>query len=53
MEEEELHLVEKAANLGLDAQYLTADECRKLQPDIDLDILGAVHYHCDRAHVSQ
>ncbi|MDF2433634.1 MAG: D-amino-acid dehydrogenase [Mucilaginibacter sp.] len=47
VEEEELHLVEKATNLGLDAQYLTPDECRKLQPDIKLDILGAIHYHCD------
>ena len=47
VEEEELHLVEKATNLGLDAQYLTPAECRKLQPDIELDILGAVHYHCD------
>ncbi|MDP9048293.1 MAG: FAD-dependent oxidoreductase, partial [Bacteroidota bacterium] len=50
VEEEELHLVEKATNMGLDAQYLTAGECRKLQPDIALDILGAVHYHCD-AHM--
>jgi D-amino-acid dehydrogenase len=50
VEEEERHLVEKATNLGLDAQYLTAEECRKLQPDIELDILGAVHYHCD-AHM--
>ena len=50
VEEEELHLVEKATNLGLDAQYLTPAECRKLQPDIELDILGAVHYHCD-AHM--
>jgi D-amino-acid dehydrogenase len=50
VEEEELHLVEKATNLGLDAQYLTPKECRKLQPDIELDILGAVHYHCD-AHL--
>jgi D-amino-acid dehydrogenase len=47
VEEEELHLVEKATNLGLDAQYLTPAEARKLQPDIELDILGAVHYHCD------
>lgn len=47
VEEEELHMVEKATNLGLDAQYLTAAECRKLQPDVELDILGAVHYHCD------
>jgi D-amino-acid dehydrogenase len=50
VEEEELHMIEKAVNLGLDAQYLTPDECRKLQPDIELDILGAVHYHCD-AHM--
>lgn len=49
-EDEERHTAEKATNLGLDAQYLTADEARKLQPDIDLDILGAVHYHCD-AHL--
>jgi D-amino-acid dehydrogenase len=47
VEEEELHLVEKATNLGLDAQYLTPAECRALQPGIDMDILGAVHYHCD------
>ncbi len=50
VEEEELHLIEKAVNLGLDAQYLTWDECQKLQPDIELDILGAVHYRCD-AHM--
>jgi len=50
VEEEELHMIEKAVNLGLDAQYLTPDECRKLQPDIELDILGAVHYRCD-AHM--
>jgi D-amino-acid dehydrogenase len=50
VEEEELHMVEKATNLGLDAQYLSADECHKLQPNIELDILGAVHYRCD-AHM--
>jgi D-amino-acid dehydrogenase len=49
-EEEERHTAEKAISLGLDAQYLTAGECRKLQPDIELDVLGAVHYHCD-AHL--
>src|SRR5476649_1775870 len=47
MEDEERHLVEKATNLGLDAQYLTPEECQKLQPGIALDILGAVHYRCD------
>jgi len=50
VEEEELHLIEKAVKLGLDAQYLTPDQCQKLQPDIELDILGAVHYRCD-AHM--
>jgi len=50
VKEEELHMVEKATNLGLDVQYLNPDECRKLQPEIELDILGAVHYRCD-AHM--
>jgi len=51
VEEEEIHLAEKATNLGLDAQYLTPEETRKVQPGIALDILGAVHYHCD-SHMS-
>jgi D-amino-acid dehydrogenase len=51
VEEEEKHMIEQATNLGLDAQYLTPAETRKLQPDIELDILGAVHYHCD-SHMS-
>ncbi|MGN6395220.1 MAG: NAD(P)/FAD-dependent oxidoreductase [Mucilaginibacter sp.] len=51
VEEEERHMIEQATNLGLDAQYLTPEETRKLQPEIELDILGAVHYHCD-SHMS-
>ena len=47
VEAEELHMVEKAQKLGLDVQYLNPDECYKLQPDIELDVLGAVHYRCD------
>jgi D-amino-acid dehydrogenase len=50
MVEEEKHLAAEATNLGLDAQYLTVDECQKLQPEVELDIAGAVHYHCD-AHL--
>jgi D-amino-acid dehydrogenase len=50
MAEEEQHLAETATNLGLDAQYLTPEQCGKLQPGVELDILGAVHYHCD-AHL--
>lgn len=48
--EEEKHLAEHATNLGLDAQYLSPEECRQLQPGVEMDILGAVHYHCD-AHL--
>jgi D-amino-acid dehydrogenase len=51
VEEEERHMIEQATNLGLDAQYLTPEETQKLQPEIELDILGAVHYHCD-SHMS-
>jgi len=50
MVEEELHLAEEATNLGLDAQYLSPDDCARLQPNVKLDIAGAVHYHCD-AHL--
>ncbi|HVV55671.1 MAG TPA: FAD-dependent oxidoreductase [Mucilaginibacter sp.] len=50
MVEEEKHLAEQATNLGLDAQYLSAEECARLQPNVELDIAGAVHYHCD-AHL--
>ncbi|HTK21134.1 MAG TPA: FAD-dependent oxidoreductase [Mucilaginibacter sp.] len=48
--EEEKHMAEQAVNLGLDAQYLTPEECQQLQPGVEMDILGAVHYHCD-AHL--
>ena len=48
--EEEKHMAEQATNLGLDAQYLSPEECRQLQPGVEMDILGAVHYHCD-AHL--
>ena len=50
VEEEEIHMVEKAHALGLDAQYLNPTECRSLQPAIELDVLGGVHYRCD-AHM--
>jgi len=49
--EEELHMAEKARSLGLDAIPLTAAECQALQPNIKLDVLGAVYYRCD-AHLT-
>ncbi len=48
--EEEIHLAEKAKSLGLDAEVLTAQQAQSLEPDIQMDIAGAVHYHCD-AHL--
>lgn len=48
--EEEIHLAEKARSLGLDAEVLTAQQAQLLEPDMQMDIAGAVHYHCD-AHL--
>jgi len=48
--EEEAHLAEKGRQLGLDMQVLSPAECKVLQPKLDLDVLGAVHYKCD-AHL--
>jgi D-amino-acid dehydrogenase len=45
--EEEAHLVHKAVALGLDMAVLNQAECAALQPDLKLDVLGAVHYRCD------
>jgi D-amino-acid dehydrogenase len=45
--EEELHLVERARSLGLNAEALSKKQIQLLEPDTELDILGAVHYHCD------
>jgi D-amino-acid dehydrogenase len=49
-EDEELHLAQKARSLGLDVQPLSVNECRELQPNLALNITGAVHYKCD-AHL--
>ncbi len=48
--EEEVHLGEKAVAMGLDVVPLTKTEVQALEPETELDILGAVHYRCD-AHL--
>lgn len=48
--EEEIHLAERAVRLGLDVAALNKDEVQALEPETELDILGAVHYRCD-AHL--
>jgi D-amino-acid dehydrogenase len=45
--EEESHLAQKANALGLDMAVLSAAACKALQPNLELDVLGAVHYRCD------
>lgn len=45
--EEEVHLAEKARSMGLDAVALNKEEVQALEPETELDILGAVHYRCD------
>jgi D-amino-acid dehydrogenase len=48
--EEEAHLAATARSLGLDAEVLSKEKVQSLEPETELDILGAVHYHCD-AHL--
>ena len=48
--EEEIHVGKDAQKLGLDVEMLTKEQVRAIEPHIELDVLGAVHYHCD-AHL--
>jgi D-amino-acid dehydrogenase len=45
--EEEAHLAAAGRKLGLDMVELSPAECQALQPALELDVLGAVHYKCD------
>ncbi len=47
---EEIHTAEIAQKMGLDVEVLSASEARQIEPGIELDVLGAVHYRCD-AHL--
>ena len=49
-ENEEVHLAERARELGLDVEIISGEQCKQLQPALSLDIKGAVHYKCD-AHL--
>ncbi len=46
-EEEEIHLAERARSLGLAVDVLTPQQVQRLEPDVRLDVRGAVHYRCD------
>ncbi|WP_199140205.1 NAD(P)/FAD-dependent oxidoreductase [Pedobacter sp. ASV12] len=44
---EEIHLASQAQQLGLDVAVLNAQQVQDLEPDTELNVLGAVHYRCD------
>lgn len=44
------HTVEKAQELGLDAEYLNAEQVQAMEPQTKLNIRGAVYFKCD-AHL--
>lgn len=46
-EEEELDMAEKAKQLGVDVETFDAKGLKKLEPEIDLDVLGGVYYPGD------
>lgn len=45
--EEEAHLAAQANSLGLDAAVLDKAALQALEPQLQLDVLGGVHYRCD------
>lgn len=49
--EEEWEVGEKAIGLGMKVENLTAEQVAELEPKANLNIKGAVHYHCD-AHMT-
>ncbi len=44
----EIPVAEKARELGLEVQFLDQDGLGQIEPNIEFDALGAVHYECDR-----
>jgi D-amino-acid dehydrogenase len=50
-EHDELEMAEAAHHLGIDAIHLTPDKLKQLEPGIQMDVRGAVHYPGD-AHIT-
>ena len=44
---EELYLSQLAMKEGLEVRSLSASEIKKIEPEVNIDVLGAIHYHCD------
>ena len=46
--EDELEVARKARFLGLEVKSLDNAALKKLEPNVKLDVKGAIHYECDR-----
>ncbi len=49
--EHEIKVAKRAIKEGLEAKILNLDQVKKLEPNVDLNIKGAIHYICD-AHTT-
>jgi len=49
--EEEWEVGQKAIDLGLKVEHLSAEQVKAMQPNANLNVKGAVFYHCD-AHMT-
>jgi D-amino-acid dehydrogenase len=45
--DEELKMAELAVELGLDAKGISADEIRELEPNVEINAIGAAYFKCD------
>ena len=45
--EDELEVAQKASFLGLEVKNLDLAQLKKLEPNVKLDVKGAIHYECD------
>ncbi len=49
--EKEMAVAQKAKFLGLEVNSLSYSQLKELEPDVDIDAKGAIHYECD-AHTT-
>lgn len=47
MLEEEIKMAEIASEEGLDVTELSADDLKKIEPEVAINAIGATHYKCD------
>ena len=53
MLDEELEMAELAVKLGLEARAVTPSEIKALEPNVEIDTIGAAYYACDQHSTPQ